>query len=515
LRSFVFGPEPEGDSHDSDPGSICKYRLLVDGVYASAHRGPATVAFLAISIRTVSDRAQGRRRRGLGIIGCDHANFLNLRREAKHSGGPLLLATDATAFEDPLSDDCDCMTQRPLRVLLIGSHPVQYATPIFRLLARDSRVDIQVAYCSLQGALPDLDPGFGVRVKWDIPLLEGYSWTSLPNRAWTPRVGSFFGLVNPGIWQLISRGNFDAIVLFTGYVCATFWIAIASAKWNGTSILFGTDAHDLASRDHKRWKRWVKTRLWPRLFRLANRVIVVSSGGAAMMRSLGIPESRIALTPFCVNNEWWIEQADRVDRAFVRARWDVPENAAVILFCAKLQPWKRPQDLLQAFARIADLNAYLVFAGDGTLRPLLESEARSRGIADRVRFLGFVNQSGLPETYAASDILVLPSEYEPFGLVVNEAMLCRCPVIVSDRVGARFDLINEGRTGFVFPCGDIDVLAELLRRALNDRFLLGNMREAVREKMIGWSPTQYVAALIQAIGEATGQDNRPKMPSDG
>jgi glycosyltransferase involved in cell wall biosynthesis len=414
-----------------------------------------------------------------------------------------------------LSDDLDYMTPRPLRVLLVSSHPVQYSTPIFRLLARDSRVDIEVAYCSLQGTQAGLDPDFGVQVKWDIPLLEGYSWTCLPNRSWAPRLGSFFGLFNPGIWQLISRGNFDAIVLFTGYVCATFWIAIASAKWNGTSIFFGTDAHDLASRDHKRWKRWVKRRIWPRLFRLANAAIVVSSGGAAMMRSLGIPESRIALTPFCVNNEWWIEQSDRVDRTVVRARWDVPENAAVILFCAKLQPWKRPQDLLQAFARIADLNAYLVFAGDGTLRSLLESEARSRGIANRVRFLGFVNQSGLPETYAASDILVLPSEYEPFGLVVNEAMLCRCPVIVSDRVGARFDLIREGKTGYVFPCGDTVALAALLRHVLNDRSLLGKMREAVREEMSVWSPTQYVAALIQAIGKTAGLDNRTEMPSDG
>jgi glycosyltransferase involved in cell wall biosynthesis len=413
-----------------------------------------------------------------------------------------------------LSDDFDCMTQRPVRVLLISSHPVQYASPIFRLLARDSRVDIQVAYCSLQGALPDLDPGFGVQVKWDIPLLEGYPWTCLPNRARIPRIGSFFGLVNPGIWQLISRGNFDAIVLFTGYVCATFWIAIASAKWNGVSILFGTDAHDLASRDNKRWKRRVKRRLWPLLFRLANAVIVVSSGGAALMHSLGIPESRIALTPFCVNNEWWIKQSDRVDRTLVRARWDVPENAAVILFCAKLQPWKRPQDLLRAFARIADLNAYLVFAGDGTLRPLLESEARSRGVANRVRFLGFVNQSGLPETYVASDILVLPSEYEPFGLVVNESMLCRCPVIVSDRVGARFDLIEDGKTGYVFPCGDTIALAALLRQVLNDRSLLYDMRQIVREKMIFWSPSQYVAALIQAIGKTARLDNRKEMPSD-
>ena len=80
-------------------------------------------------------------------------------------------------------------------------------------------------------------------------------------------------------------------------------------------------------------------------------------------------------------------------------------TALVVLFCAKLQPWKRPQDLLRAFAQVVDANAYLVFAGEGPLRSELESESRSLGRRDKVRFLGFVNQSGLPETYTASDIL--------------------------------------------------------------------------------------------------------------
>ena len=66
----------------------------------------------------------------------------------------------------------------------------------------------------------------------------------------------------------------------------------------------------------------------------------------------------------------------------------------------------------------------------------------------------------------------------------------------------------KGGRVFVFPCGDIDVLTGLLREALNDRFLLGNMREAVREKMISWSPTEYAAALIQAIGAAAGRGNQ-------
>jgi glycosyltransferase involved in cell wall biosynthesis len=313
---------------------------------------------------------------------------------------------------------------------------------------------------------------------------------------------------------LISSGEFEAVVVFTGYVYATFWIALAAAKWKKASFLFGTDAHDLAPRDGKKWKLWVKRLLWPRLFRLSDIVLIVSGGGAALMRSIGIPESRIALVPFCVDNDWWIERSDDVDRPEVRNRWNVPGDAAVVLFCAKLQPWKRPQDVLRAFTKIADLDAYLIFAGSGTLRATLEYEAKALGIADRVRFLGFANQSMLPGVYRASDLLVLPSDYEPFGLVVNEAMLCKCPVVVSDRVGARFDLVREGQTGYVFPCGEVDVLAVILRRALSNLQLLHAMGEAARERMAGWSHRDYADGLVDAVDKATRRRGARKALAD-
>lgn len=392
--------------------------------------------------------------------------------------------------------------QRPLRVLLVGSHPVQYATPIFQVLAKDPRVEIQVAYCGMQGAEAEIDPGFGVPVKWDIPLLDGYPWVRLPNHSRSPGSGSFFGLFNPGIWRLISRGKFDAVVLYTGYTCATFWMALAAAKRKRARVLFGTDAHQLRPLDNKRWKIWVKRWLWPRLFGLADVVLAPSSGTVGLMRSLGIPEERIALAPYCVDNDWWVEQSGQVDRRAVRTRWNVPEDAMVVLFCGKLQPWKRPRDLLLAFAQVSNRNVYLVFAGEGPLRKELESEVRSLGIGDQVRFLGFVNQSGLPETYTASDVFVLPSESEAFGVVVNEAMLCRCPVIVSDRVGARLDLVREGQTGYIFSCGDIKGLAAILTEALRDRSHLQRMGELSRNRMSSWSVKDYVSGLMKAVFKA-------------
>src|SRR5207249_1220882 len=98
------------------------------------------------------------------------------------------------------------------RVLLIASHPVQYHAPVFRLMAQNPRLEIQVAYCSLHGAEAALDRDFGVELAWDIPLLEGYPWVHIPHLSRRARPGQFLGLINPGLWKLISSGKYDAVV---------------------------------------------------------------------------------------------------------------------------------------------------------------------------------------------------------------------------------------------------------------------------------------------------------------
>jgi glycosyltransferase involved in cell wall biosynthesis len=234
-------------------------------------------------------------------------------------------------------------------------------------------------------------------------------------------------------------------------------------------------------------------------------VIVPSSGTRDLMLSLGLPDERITLTPYVVDNAWWLAQSARVDRESIRGSWGASKNNVVILFCAKLQPWKRPLDLLEAFSKASSSNALLVFAGEGPLRASLEMEAAKRGIADRVRFLGFVNQTQLPAIYTASDLLVLPSGYDAFGVVVNEAMLCGCPVIASDRVGATRDLVIHGRTGFVYPCGDVDALARVIRQSVDEESTLLELSRAARTRMETWSPRENIDGTLSAVARAVSR----------
>ena len=114
-------------------------------------------------------------------------------------------------------------------------------------------------------------------------------------------------------------------------------------------------------------------------------------------------------------------------------------------------------------------------------------------------FAGFLNQSELPAAYTAADVLVLPSDGgETWGLVVNEAMACGLPAIVSDAVGCAPDLIEEGKTGFTHPMGDSAALAQCLMRLAEMRRHNIDFSTALSQKLIKYSVKAAVEGALEA-----------------
>jgi len=203
----------------------------------------------------------------------------------------------------------------------------------------------------------------------------------------------------------------------------------------------------------------------------------------------GVEAGRIFPMPYAVDNEFFRTAAEqaRPRRERLRAELGLPPRRAVILFASKMQPHKRAGDLLEAYARMppgtgGEHAACLVFAGDGEERVHLERRARALK-RDSIRFIGFRNQSELPALYDLSDVFVLPSEREPWGLVINEAMNAGKPVVVSDRVGAGPDLVEDGVNGFVFPARDVAALANRLQRIIDNPERRAAMGECAIEKV--------------------------------
>jgi glycosyltransferase involved in cell wall biosynthesis len=383
--------------------------------------------------------------------------------------------------------------------LLIATHPVQYAAPLFQLYSQDQRLEVTVAYCSLEGTLPAYDRDFDSTFAWDRPLLGGYDWIEVPNLSPRPDVRTSLGLMNVGLWSTIDPRRYDLIVSYLGYRSISSWIAIMAARLRRIPLVLTNSVHTVRPLDGRDWKVPLKRLLLPLVFNSADGVFASSSRAVKYLRGLGV-RTPVYLTPNAVDTEFFRSSADASDRQGMRSEWGIPDHALVALFVGKLVPWKRPQDLIQAITQLPF--AHAVLAGDGPLRSELESLADELDLSNRVHFLGFIGQSSLPSVYRASDVLVLPSEYETFGMVVGEAFSAGLPAIVSSACGCAGDLVKDGETGFVVDVADVGAVADRLTR-LDGREVLANMGRAASEQIDGWGPIQNRDAVVEASQELT------------
>ncbi len=176
------------------------------------------------------------------------------------------------------------------------------------------------------------------------------------------------------------------------------------------------------------------------------------------------------------------------------------ESAELAALCvARLAPEKGIDTLLRAVAR-ARPAVRVVLAGGGPEKDALERSANLLGV--RALFLGVVPWERLAELYVAADVFVLLSRHEPWGVVVNEAAACGLPLVLSDRVGAAYDLLHEGENGFVVPADDVDAAAEALRRLAEDAELRARAGAASQRIVSEWGYEPSVEAFIEAVSEA-------------
>jgi len=174
------------------------------------------------------------------------------------------------------------------------------------------------------------------------------------------------------------------------------------------------------------------------------------------------------LFPYSVDVDWFARISDkfRRQRSELRQELGLADTDFVMLGIMKWHEREDPLTLLRAFARLHRNypNARLILVGDGPLRD--EVNKLTRKMKTAVVLPGYQPYSALPRFYALGDVFVHPAPDEPWGVSVQEAMACGVPVIVAEGVGAKVDLVEEGKTGFVFPNGNDKILGKILEKLL-------------------------------------------------
>ena len=383
------------------------------------------------------------------------------------------------------------------KLAIISSHPIQYYAPWFRHLSKETNIDLKVFYLWDFGVTEKVDSGFEQAIKWDIPLLEGYSYEFVPNTSKNPGTSHFLGLQNPTLLQRVKAFSPTA-VLMMNYNYASLYKFIWHWPKQSVPLLFRGDSHRLfpvsGVKEFLR-RQWISA-----IYRQFSGLLCVGKANARYFTDHGVSPSRLFFSPHSVDNQRFYTQSEvSIAQAVAwKAELGIPNNHRVVLFAGKFSEKKRPVDLLNAFLAAQLSNVSLLFVGTGPLAAKLKTIAAPY---ENIFFASFQNQTFMPRTYATGDIFVLPSygSGETWGLAINEAMCLGKPIIASDHVGCAEDLVQDGYNGIVFSAGNVVALTEALQKAFSNSKRLkawgNNSKEIIRQ----YSYTQMTEGLQQAL----------------
>ena len=459
-----------------------------------------------------------------------------------------------------------------MRLAFIVSHPVQYYVPLYRELAKrigqrtmglrahgtadpkdeggirhaddrqlitddSARISALKVFYTWRDAGPALDVKFEKTFAWDIPLMEGYEFEVVPNTSPAPGTHHRRGLINPDLVERVKAWKPDAVHI-TGYNYVSHGQAIKKLSEAGIPVIFRGDSHLLDGRGP--WWKWlIKKSVLSKVYSRPSTFAYVGEANRDYYRAFGVPEEKLFHVPHTIEVGRFSEPNDELETKALawRRELGIPDENFVFLYAAKLEPRKRPMELLEAFLR-ADLpKTTLLFVGSGEFERALKERALDgeHGVsvkqcfgnasdtekpknrkteppvagdpARRVVFLEFQNQSAMPVVYRLGDALVLPSGYwETWGLAVNEAQACGRPSLVSDCVGCARDIIRKGENGMIFRTDDWEDCVSAMRQMVGIDWR--SKREAIQAGAWEFDTARGVDALLRGLKEYMATDRR-------
>jgi len=298
--------------------------------------------------------------------------------------------------------------------------------------------------------------------------------------------------------------NPDVLTL-TGYYDPAQLLLLLIAKLRGIKVIMQNESTQV-DQTRRGFREWIKRRI----VSLYDGFFCFGTHSADYMLELGVPPRKILLKKNAVDNDTLLTAYNRAlpHRAEQqRALGLKPHN---FVYVGRLVTVKNLAALLQAFGEARQQTARgldwgLVLVGDGDQRAHLQRQVEELGLSDAVRFIDGQPWYRVPDYLALADVLVLPSLSEPWGLVVNEAMVCGMPVVVSDRCGCAVDLVRDGQNGYLFDPSQSDALTQTLLRFINGEADVTRMGRESKRLIAPYAPDAVAREMLAGFGKVVGK----------
>lgn len=386
-------------------------------------------------------------------------------------------------------------------LIIIQDCETQFDAPLYAFLEQRGGLALQVNYTQTrQDSSANQDPELGLAPRWDHLKDVRYPHTHHVAR----------GLSDTLALARVIRQSRPTHVVISGYYPASHLLLALRLKIAGVSIGLRSDN----TLEHSRFtgmKGLIKRLVLPGILCLYDTWHPVGSAAEQYLHAIAHCRRRVFRFPYAPDNEWFARESApwRARRGLERRNLGWGADDFVILGVLKWHPREDPLTLVSAFVamRRSVPTARLVLVGDGPLRDEVESALSTQ--REAVHLPGYVPYSDLPRWYGVANVFVHPARSEPWGVSVNEAMACGLPVIASEGVGARHDLIEVGVNGDVYPIGDVQGLAGRLAALASAPERCAAMGQAARAKVAHWDYAATRRSMLDALTYAGASEPGP------
>jgi glycosyltransferase involved in cell wall biosynthesis len=365
----------------------------------------------------------------------------------------------------------------PIGIWLLTNAPSPYQVELLAAIAGSSEVDLAVRYMR----------GDKAQTVSNIRVMRG-----IGPRAWRDEVR-----LHPlALWECAS-GRHDCYVLSGLWTSITF-LTCALVLWLRSRpwVLWLERPHP----DSLTPKpiRWLRDRLRRFLLARSSAVLCIGTAARDAYEEMGVPREKLFVLPYCCDTQRF-EVADPECAASVRYRYNLT-GKTVLLFSGQMIERKGVDTLIEAFKRVGQLRSdvALLLLGGGPKRAVYEHMVPAE-LRTRVHFAGHVPQNDLPEHFAAADVFVFPSRHDGWGVVINEACAAALPVITTYQTGAAYDLVEDGKSGFLLDHNDVEGFADRMFRLVDEPGLRQNFGQRSRKLVTPFSADKGAALFIRQL----------------
>jgi 1,2-diacylglycerol 3-alpha-glucosyltransferase len=372
------------------------------------------------------------------------------------------------------------------RLVIITEIISPYRIPLFNALAKRREIGLHVIF------LAETDP---VLRQWKVYKEEiRFSFEVLPS--WRKRIGGNHVLLNRGVTRALKTASPD-LVLCGGYNYGASWQALLWCRRHGVPFVLWSESNVKDIRPGRRFVEFLKRQFLCR----CDGFVVPGQSALQYLTTYNIPDARIFTAVNAVDNDFFASAASLARQHAVRLRRELDLPARYFVFAGRLVQEKGVFELMSAYSKLDETlrrEVGLVFVGEGPYRQQLECGANHVSPGE-VRFVGFAQRERLAVYYSLAESLILPTHTDPWGLVVNEAMACGLPIIVTDVAGCSTDLVSENWNGKIVPAKDVAALASAMDNVAANLEVAASMGRNSEKRIADYSPEQWSAGILRMV----------------